>query len=110
MQFENLLNTALGLAGGKADHVLVFSIPDYSITPFAKKMDREKISHQIELFNSVCRAVSVQYKAQYIDISTNSKTIKTKKISTVQDGVHPSEKEYKKWAAKAVNEVKHLLK
>jgi lysophospholipase L1-like esterase len=110
MQFENLLNTALGLAGGKADHVLVFSIPDYSITPFAKKMDREKISHQIELFNSVCRAVSVQYKAQYIDISTNSKTIKTTKISTVQDGVHPSEKEYKKWAAKAVKAVKHLLK
>jgi lysophospholipase L1-like esterase len=110
MQFEQLLNTALKLAGGKADHVLVFSIPDYSITPFAKKMDREKISHEIELFNSVCRAVSVQYKVQFIDISTNTKKTRATKISTVQDGVHLTEKEYKKWAAKAVNAVKHLLK
>jgi lysophospholipase L1-like esterase len=110
MQFENLLNTALELADGKADHVLVFSIPDYSITPFAKKMDHENISHQIELFNSVCRAVSVQYKTQFIDISPTSKKTGTPKISTVQDGLHPSEKEYKKWAATAVNAVKHLLK
>jgi lysophospholipase L1-like esterase len=110
MQFENLLNTALGLAGGKADHVLVLSIPDYSITPFAKKMDREKISHQIELFNSVCRAVSIQYKTQFIDIATFNKKTNISRISTVQDGLHPTEKEYKKWAAKALNAVKHLLK
>src|SRR4029078_13221587 len=34
-EFENLLKQAIQFAGNKADHVIVLSIPDWGVTPFA---------------------------------------------------------------------------
>src|SRR6266850_1567910 len=36
VEFEDLLNTAIQLAGGKKENVFVVSIPDYGYTPFGK--------------------------------------------------------------------------
>ena len=98
--FEELLKKAIELTNGKKEHVLVVSIPDYSITPFAKSMDIEKIAKEIEVFNGINKALSIQYKVQYVDVTAASKEAKIHPDLIAHDGLHPSENEYAQWAKK----------
>lgn len=105
-QFERLLKRSIALAGGKAEHVIVLSVPDYSVTPFAQHSDREKIAREIDEYNTLNRALSVQFKVQYLDVTGISRKAKGAPEAFVADGLHPSEKEYAKWA----KEVAALMK
>jgi lysophospholipase L1-like esterase len=109
-QFEELLKKAIDLANGKKEHVAVISIPDYSVTPYAKQMDTEKISKEIEVFNGINKALSIQYKVQYVDITTDSREAKNNPTFIAHDSLHPSEKEYAKWAEKIVDAISSQLK
>lgn len=109
-QFEELLKKAIALANGKKEHVIVISIPDYGLTPFAKTMDTEKIAKEIETYNGVNKALSIQYKARYIDSTSASKNTGDDPPLLAADGLHPSEKEYAKWAEKLVEVIISQLK
>lgn len=110
LELEGLLKKALQFADGKKEHVIVISIPDYSISPFAQTKDPENISKSIDLFNSVNNALSIQYKVQHIDISTDLKDVKDPASLFVEDGLHPTANEYKKWANEAVKIITDQLK
>ena len=109
-QFEEILKKAIELVNGKKEHVIIVSIPDYSVTAYAKSMDVGKISREIEVFNGINKALSIQYKVQYVDITTGSKAAKNDISLIAQDGLHPSEKEYSKWAKKIVDVITSQLK
>lgn len=109
-QFEEILKKAIELASGKKEHVIVVSIPDYSITPYAQSMDTDKISKEIEVFNSINKALSIQYKVQYADITALSKEAKNNSLLIAGDGLHPSETEYARWAEKIVEIIASQLK
>ncbi len=98
-QFEELLRRSIELANGKKEHVVVVSIPDYSVTPFAKESDREKIAAEIDVFNGVNKALSIQYKVNYVDITPLSREQKEGASQIAADGLHPSEKQYANWAS-----------
>jgi lysophospholipase L1-like esterase len=110
MEFEQLLKKAIEHANGKPSHVIVVSIPDYGVTPFASSMDREKISREIDIFNNINKAVSIQYKTQYVDITPGSREVLNDEELVASDQLHPSGKEYSKWAEKLANLVTSLLK
>jgi lysophospholipase L1-like esterase len=74
------------------------SIPDYSLTPFAKDLDRGKIAKEIDVFNNVNKAVSIQYKVQYLDITSQNRSASSEQGLVASDGLHPSATEYAKWA------------
>lgn len=109
-QFEELLKKAIELANGKKEHVIVISIPDYSATPFAGSLDKEKISGEMDVFNSINKAISIQYKVQYVDITTESKNTMYDPSLVAQDGLHPSAKEYAIWAKKIAEAITSQLK
>ena len=109
-QFEELLKKAIELANGKKEHVIIVSIPDYSVTPYANSMDTEKISKELEVFNSINRALSIQYKVQYVDITETSRNAKSDPALITSDGLHPSGKEYAKWAEKIIETMSSQLK
>ena len=98
-QLEELLKKAIELAG-KKEHVVLVSIPDYGVTPFAKDHDPEKIAREIDMFNTVIIALSIQYKVHYIDITPGSRLAKSNPDLVAEDGLHPSAKEYANWAEK----------
>jgi len=50
-EFSQLLHMAIAFAGNKKDHVFVLSIPDYSVTRFARNLDTAKIAKEIDVFN-----------------------------------------------------------
>ena len=110
LELEGLIKKALLFADGKKEHVIVISIPDYSISPFAQSIDPENISRSIDLFNSVNNALSIQYKVQHIDISTDLKDVKDNASLFVEDGLHPTANEYGKWANETVKIISDQLK
>lgn len=109
-QFEELMKKAITLANGKKEHVVVISIPDYSRTPYAEQMNREKIAREIEVFNSVNRAISTQYKVQYLDISTGVEALQGDTEQVTDDKLHPSVNVYAQWAEKLFEFMAEQLK
>ena len=97
-EFTLLLNRSIQYAGGKPTHVFVLSIPDYSVTPFAQNSDTAKIAREIDAFNSANKNISLQLGVNYIDITPISREAKNDVSLIANDGLHPSGKQYKRWA------------
>ena len=99
-QFEELLQQAIGYAGDKANHVIVLSIPDWGVTPFAKARDRNKIAKEIDAFNAINEKISKKYNVHYINITPFTREAATDLTLVTDDGLHPSGKDYTRWAEK----------
>lgn len=99
-QFEELIQQAIQFAGSNPAHVFVLSIPDWGATPFAEGRDRKLITKQIDLFNIINKTLSAKWKVNYIDITTGSRQASEDPSLIAGDGLHPSAKEYKRWAVK----------
>jgi len=96
-EFAALLHRAIGFAGGKPGHVVVVSIPDWGVTPFAADRDRAKIAREIDAFNAINREETARAKAHYADITPISRRAQTDLTLVAQDGLHPSAKMYTEW-------------
>ena len=108
-EFIFLLNKAIEYAGGDAKRVIVLSIPDWGVTPFAKGRDSKKIAAEINLFNSVNREESEKAGVYYVDITPDSRKAVTDSALIAADGLHPSGKMYAEWAKLAYPEVLKIL-
>lgn len=109
-EFENLLRQAIQLAGGKPDHVIVLSIPDWSVTPFAAGRDRDQIAKEIDTYNAANRTISENHKVHYIDITPWTREAANDLSLLAPDGLHPSGKEYYRWSEKLADKIKALVK
>ncbi len=98
--FENLLKKAIHFAGDRAERVIVLSIPDWGATPFAKDANRTEIAGQIDAYNAANKKISEQYHVEYIDITPWTREALKDATLITSDGLHPSGKEYKRWAEK----------
>jgi lysophospholipase L1-like esterase len=96
-QFIFLLNKSMEYAGGDPRRVIVLSIPDWGVTPFASGRDQEQIAKQIDAFNSVNREESKKAGAHYIDVTFISRQAVSDPSLIAPDGLHPSEKMYTLW-------------
>ncbi len=96
--FKSILNRAIQATRGESQHVLVLSIPDYSLTPEGKKLDTTKIKREIDLFNSLNKKVAKDFKCQYLDITVLGREAKSNPSWIAKDGLHPSALAYKNWA------------
>jgi lysophospholipase L1-like esterase len=98
--FETLLKQAIAFAGNDKGRVVVLSIPDWGATPFAEGRDRAKITAEIDAFNVINRKISSKYKVHYIDITPGTRLAAQDPTLVTKDKLHPSGKEYAKWAEK----------
>ncbi len=103
IEFETLLKKAIQFAGGKADHVVVISIPDWGVTPFANGRDREQIAKEIDAYNAANKNIAVQYQTKYLDITAWTREAADDSSLLAGDGLHPSGKEYARWSSALVN-------
>ena len=108
-EFESLLKQAIQFAGGNASRVIVVSIPDWGVTPFANGRDRAQIAKEIDDYNAANKYISVIYKVNYIDITPGSREAATDLSLVAGDGLHPSAKEYARWAQKVFTAIKQQL-
>ncbi|MEO8413735.1 MAG: SGNH/GDSL hydrolase family protein [Ginsengibacter sp.] len=97
-QFSELLKRAIAYAGNNQGHVFVLSIPDYSVTSYARGSDTAMIAREIDAFNEANKNISLTAGTHYIDITTISRQAKNDPSMTAIDGLHPSGAQYKKWS------------
>lgn len=109
-QFEELLQQAIGYAGEKTDHVIVLSIPDWGVTPFAKDRDRNKIAKEIDAFNTINETIAKKYKVHYINITPFTREAANDRTLVAADGLHPSAKDYARWAKLVADRMLQLTK
>lgn len=100
-RFEGLLRRAVEFGGGRAGRVVVLSIPDWGVSPFADGRDRAAIAAAIDRFNAVNRAATLAAGARYVDITGPSR-VNADRSRFVADGLHPTAETYTDWAQLAL--------
>ncbi len=98
VEFTELLNKAIAYAANDKSHVFVLSIPDYSVTPFARELDTAQIAKEIDEFNEAVKTISINAGVHYTDITPLSREAKYNLSLIAGDGLHPSALQYKKWS------------
>lgn len=108
-QFSSLLERAVALAGGRADRVMVLSIPDWGVTPFGQGSGRDvgTIAAELDAYNAVNREESVRRGVAWVDIAPVSRAKGATLVA--DDGLHPSAALYAKWAQLALPVAERLL-
>jgi lysophospholipase L1-like esterase len=108
-QFAALLERAIGFAQGKPQRVLVLSIPDWGVTPFAQGRDPGSISTAIDAFNAAAMQVCVQRGIAFVDITAASRHRGDESDMLAEDGLHPSARMYAEWTRLALPVVRERI-
>lgn len=82
----------------KGGRLIILSIPDWSVTPFAQGRDRAQIAREIDAFNAVNRDEARRVGADYVDITPSSRRAAQDSRLLTSDGLHPSRAMYEEWA------------
>jgi lysophospholipase L1-like esterase len=99
-RFRALLDRAMTLAADDPSRVIVVSIPDWSVTPFAEGHDRSAIAAAIRAFNAVNREETTRVArsaARWVDITESSRGAARDPGLLAADGLHPSAAMYAEW-------------
>jgi len=108
-QFQFLLNKSIEYAGGDGNRVIVLSIPDWGVTPFAIGRHADVISKEIDVFNIVNQEETESAGAHYVDITPISRQALGDPSLVAFDGLHPSGKMYKLWVEKTLPTVVEIF-
>jgi lysophospholipase L1-like esterase len=109
-EFAALLVQAIEFAGGDPQRVVVLSIPDWGVTPFAANRDRTQIAAEIEAFNSANREETERGGALYVDITPATRRMSPDNPHLLaSDGLHPSGEMYAIWVEQVLPLVLPLL-
>jgi len=100
--FSRLLTRAIGYAGGDARRVLVVSIPDWGVTPFAREegRDRSIVAAEIDAYNQLSRGLSESAGVHYVGITDLTREAAKRPELLAGDGLHPSGSDYGRWASR----------
>ena len=98
-QFAGLLERAIGFAQWRRERVLVLSIPDWGVTPFAREAARDagRIAVEIDAFNAAAQEVCHARGVAFVDITPVSRTHGAEPAMLAEDGLHPSATMYNEW-------------
>ena len=107
--FIVLLNRSIALAGNRPSHVLVLSIPDWGVTPFADGSDRAATAKSVDEFNVINRAESRKLGVRYINITPESRTAATQPSLLADDELHPSAKMYGEWVGALLSDARAAI-
>jgi lysophospholipase L1-like esterase len=103
-EFEDLLQTAIKLAGGVRSRVFVISIPDYGYTPFGKN-NQAAISKGIDEFNEANELIAKKMGVKYFNITDISRKGLVEPDLVAFDSLHPSAKMYAEWVERILSDV-----
>lgn len=98
-RFTSLLNRALGFAGDRAPRVVVLSIPDWGVTPFAQASGRDRVAigQQLDAYNAAAAAICARHGVTFVDITQASREGGGEAVMLADDGLHPSGVMYTRW-------------
>ncbi|NUS39876.1 MAG: SGNH/GDSL hydrolase family protein [Lysobacter sp.] len=109
--FGALLLRAIAYAGRRPARVVVLSIPDWGVTPFAAAQGRDarRIADELDAFNAAARALCKLHGVAFVDVTGVSRALGAAPSMLADDGLHPSAAMYAEWAALALPVARRLL-
>jgi len=98
-EFTRLLQRAIELAGGRPQHVIVVSIPDWGVTRFGHASGRDlvKTAREIDAYNAANAQIATMLQVRYADVTAISRNGGDRPDMLVDDGLHPSAAMYTRW-------------
>lgn len=108
-EFRELLQTAIRFAEGRPGRVIVLSIPDWGVTPFARDRDPVQIAAGIDAFNAACREEAQKAGVRFFDITPLTRQVGNDPSQVASDGLHYSGRQHRRWAEMVLPEVMELL-
>lgn len=102
-RFTALLQRALAFAADRAPRVLVLSIPDWGVTPYAvaSGRDRLQIGQELDAYNAAAAAICAEHDVAFVDITDLSRQLGGESVMLAEDGLHPSAAMYTLWHQRA---------
>jgi hypothetical protein len=107
IDFEVLLKQAIAFVGNQPKKVIVISIPDWGVTPFAADRDTLQIANEINTFNGVCELLAQKYQTHFVNITDGTRLAKSDTTLLTTDMLHYSQKEYSNWTKKVFEIINH---
>jgi lysophospholipase L1-like esterase len=101
-QFRELLTKAISFAKNKPENVIVVSIPDWGVSPFANSLERDKISSEIDAFNAVKKEETLKQNAIFVDITPISRLALNNSNLIASDNLHFSGEMYALWVEEII--------
>jgi hypothetical protein len=107
LDFENMLQQAIAFARGNKAHVIVLSIPDWGITPFAtqKGVEPVQVAKAIDAYNRTKKEICEKHGIKFIDITVEYRVNGGLPEGVVEDQLHPSKLIYGQWMGKLLKEL-----
>ncbi|MDX2284105.1 MAG: SGNH/GDSL hydrolase family protein [Bacteroidia bacterium] len=96
-EFAQLLDTAVGFAGGRPQRVFVLSIPDYGATPFGQSRNPAKIAEELDRYNAIADSICQTRSISFFNITPISREATGDPELVAPDRLHPSGKMYARW-------------
>jgi lysophospholipase L1-like esterase len=96
-EFEVLVEQAIDFTGMDAGRVIVLSLPDWGVMPYARNFSRALIGQQIDAFNRANKAIAGAKGVRYVNITPLSRKCGENASLVASDGLHPSAKQYQQW-------------
>jgi lysophospholipase L1-like esterase len=113
-EFRALLARAVAFAGARPAAVVVLSIPDWGVTPFARgaaasdpRRGGPVVAREIDAYNSVAREEVGRAGGRWVDVTALSRAHPEELAA---DGLHPSAVQYARWAEAALPEARAALR
>lgn len=103
-RFAAMLARAIGYADGHPDRVVVLSIPDWGITPFARIHGRNsaQIAQEIDAYNAAAANECHRIGVAFVNITPLTREANDNPDLLAADGLHPSALDYARWAELAL--------
>ncbi len=101
IEFADLLDRAIALAGQRPQRVLVLSIPDWGTTPFGQASGRDTadIARQLDAYNAAAADECDARGVTFVDITPLSRA---PDAGVADDGLHPNATQYTAWTTEAL--------
>ena len=106
--FRKLLAISITLAGDDPQKVIVVSIPDWEVTPYAKNSGSSR-SFNIDDFNQVNLQEAQDYGVRYVDITSISREAETDLSLLALDKLHPSGVMYALWVDEMLPQILEMV-
>lgn len=97
-EFPELLQTAITLAKGDKNRVIVVSIPDYAFTPFGQSSSNPStISNQLDNYNTFAKNHAESLGITFLNITDITREGLNNPNLVASDNLHPSQLAYRKF-------------